>query len=400
MSKTTIKTDVVIFGAGIAGLYAFHRIRKAGYSAVLLENNAIGTGQTIASQGIIHSGLKYAFTGKISKLAKSISAMPDLWRACLKGKGEIDLSSTKIATKSQFLLIPGGIMGGLIKLVAKQALGNGVRECARSDWPEEISSTGFRGKAVFMDEPVLDIPSMLRSIAEPYRKWIKKIDMSQVEFHNDGNSIASLQIHGQKIKAKKYIFTAAGSNHKIATQLGHDVGLTTQKRPLLQGMIKHVPFPLFAHLVGASDKPAATITSHKASDGNWVWYVGGSAAERPCDAPPEQVFSAIKKSFAKYLPELDTSKFLWSTLPIDRVEGKSNTHGWMPDTPSIHDTKGNLLYCWPTKLTFAPLLAESLLEKLKDVPREESSTLEEEWSFLPDAEFARTPWDEATWTTF
>ena len=70
-----IKPDIVIFGAGIAGLWTFHSLKKMGYDVLLLERESIGGGQTIASQGIIHSGLKFSLAGKVNKLAKSISAM-------------------------------------------------------------------------------------------------------------------------------------------------------------------------------------------------------------------------------------------------------------------------------------------------------------------------------------
>ena len=76
--------DIVIVGAGIAGLWTFNRLKRMGYDVLLLESKAIGSGQTIASQGIIHSGLKYAFAGKVNNLAKSISAMPACWKKCLR----------------------------------------------------------------------------------------------------------------------------------------------------------------------------------------------------------------------------------------------------------------------------------------------------------------------------
>ena len=90
------KPDIVIFGSGIAGLWLFNHLKAAGYDALLLESEAIAGGQSIASQGIIHSGLKYAFAGKINKLAQSISAMPDLWRAALQGDGVVDLSAARL----------------------------------------------------------------------------------------------------------------------------------------------------------------------------------------------------------------------------------------------------------------------------------------------------------------
>ena len=376
--------DIVIFGAGIAGLWAFNRFKALGYDALLLESEAIGGGQTIASQGIIHSGLKYAFAGKINKLAQSISAMPDLWRSALNGEGDVDLSAAQYNAESQYLLIPGGLMGGLVKLVTKQALGNNVHEVKQDDWPEEIKSSGFKGNAIFMDEPVLDVPSVIRALAEPYKNSIRSINTPDDPF-------GFLERHG--IEAKHIIFTGAGSNAQIAQSANHEKGLETQARPLLMSMLKPAPYSLYAHLVGNSDKPVVTITTHKASDGKLVWYLGGSVAERSKEANPEEVYTASKKGFAKYLPHVDLSNVEWATLPIDRIEGKSNIDGWMPDTPTIH-SHDNVHYCWPTKLTFAPLLADRLLEKLDIKP----SGKQTDFSFLPEVDYAQTPWDKAHWT--
>lgn len=376
--------DIVIFGAGIAGLWAHHRFRRAGYNSLLLESSGIGGGQSIASQGIIHSGLKYAFAGKINKLAASISAMPDLWREALAGRGPVDLSAAKVNADSQMLLIPAGLMGGLIGLVAKKALGNNVHEIARGQWPAHIASSGFKGSLVYMDEPVLDVPSTLRALAEPYRDSIRRIDTPD-------KPMAFLERHG--ITADHILFTGADSNHAIARQLGHDSGLETQIRPLLMGMMKNAPFPLYAHCVGASDKPVITITTHESPGGELVWYLGGSVAERPKDAPEGEVFEAARKAFKACFPALDFSAVQWAVLPIDRVEGKSAVDGWMPDTPTIH-RHGNVFYCWPTKLTFAPLLAERLAGMI-GAPSPASDP--GDWSFLPPAPYAQAPWETAQW---
>lgn len=375
--------DIVIFGAGIAGLWAFHRFKAMGYDALLIEREAIGGGQTIASQGIIHSGLKYAFAGKINTLAQSISAMPDLWRTALNGEGDVDLSTARYNAQSQYLLIPKGFMGGLIKLVTKQALGNNVHEVSKAEWPEEIRDSGFKGTVVFMDEPVLDIPSVLRSLADPYKGSIRAID-------SDRDPFEFLAEHN--IEPGHIIFTGAASNAQIASKAQHDKGLQTQARPLLMGFLKPAPYALYAHLVGSSDKPVATITTHKTLDGELVWYLGGGVAERGKDSDPKEVYEATIKGFKKYLPNVDLSAVKWAVLPIDRIEGKSDIDGWMPDTPTIH-SHGNVHYCWPTKLTFAPLLSDRLLEKVGD-----PSHAQTDWSFLPEVDYTHTPWDTATWT--
>lgn len=377
--------DIVIVGAGIAGLWIFNRLKAMGYDALLLEREEIGSGQTIASQGIIHSGLKYAIVGQVNELARSISAMPDLWRLALKGEGPVDLSAAEGAASSQYMLIPPGFMGKLIKLASKKALGGNIHELAPENWPEHIKSTGFKGTVIYMDEPVLDVNSIIRALAEPYKNSIRKTDKA--------DPFVFLEQHN--IEAPLCIFTAAESNAAIAQNHNHAQGLKTQARPLLMGMMKNAPHELYVHLVGASEKPVATITSHKAADGSLVWYIGGGAAERTKDDDPDKVYNAARKAFTQYLPDVDLSSVEWATLPIDRIEGASGTKGWMPDTPTIHEAD-NALYCWPTKLTFAPLLSDMILEHLqnKNIAPSGQST---DWSFLSPVDYAPAPWDKAAW---
>lgn len=384
---TQYHADIVIIGAGIAGLWTFNRLKRIGYDVLLLERNAIGSGQTIASQGIIHSGLKYAFAGKVNKLAQSISAMPDLWRMAMRGEGPVDISAAKMSADSQYMLVPSGFMGGLVKLVTKKILGGGVHEVAKKDWPDSIKQSGFKGSVIFMSEPVLNIPSVLRALAEPYKDCIRKIDagIDPHEFLNAHN-----------ISADKIIFTAAASNQIAAERHEHDKGLKTQKRPLLMGMLKPAPYSLYAHLVGSSDKPVATITTHECEDGTLVWYLGGGVAERAKDSDPSEVYAAAKKGFAKYLPDLDLSGVKWAALPIDRVEGKSDTEGFMPDTPTIHEAV-DTLYCWPTKLTFAPMLSDKIVSILENDGLKPSGKTSN-WSFLAQVDYTSAPWDNARWT--
>lgn len=367
-------TDIVIFGAGIAGLWALARLKAAGYDVLLLEKNAIGGTQTLASQGILHSGLKYTLGGKINKLARQISAMPDIWRAALAGKGPVDLRAAKLAADSQLLLIPKGFTGGVTKFITAKTLGESVREIPPDHWPQDLKNSGFAGSAIAMGEPVIDTASVIRALATPYKDCIRKIESTPPEF---------LKRHN--IHAQAYIFTAADGNHEIAGNLGHDKNLETQKRPLLMGIMKNAPFPLFAHLVGASDKPVATVTTHTDQNGSLLWYFGGQAAERPKDSNPEDTISACQKALDKYLPALDLSKAQWSTLPIDRVEGRSGK-GKMPDTPTIHQVE-NTLYCWPTKLTFAPLLSDMIMDRITDLNITPSAR-KTDWSMLEDVDFA------------
>lgn len=380
----SIQVDLVIIGGGIAGLWTLNHFRAIGHSALLLETKALGTGQTIGSQGIIHSGLKYALAGKMNAQAQSISAMPDLWRKALAGKGNVDLSKATGAIHSQHMMIPSGIGGALVKLVSKNIFQDSLHEIDKGKWPQEITDSGFKGSFIFMDEPVLDTPAILEALAAPHKSYIKKLP-------EDYALTPRAFLDQNNIKATTIIYTAAASNHTIATaQQQNTEDLKTQHRPLLMGMMKDAPFDLWAHFVGMGEKPAATITTHYTKSGERIWYIGGAAAERKINAPAKETIHASQKAIKQYLPKLDIASKQWAVYPVDRVEGKAL--GWMPDMPTIHQ-HDNHYYCWPTKLTFAPLLAQELEKKLGHLPK----TPQAEFPTLDPVEVALPPWEDAQW---
>src|SRR5579862_4699593 len=102
MNKTAA-ADEVIWGGGIAGLWLLNRLRQAGISALLFESGALGGGQTHKSQGIIHGGMKYALQGAFTKEAQALQDMPTIWKQCLNGSGEIDLSGVPLLSSQHYL---------------------------------------------------------------------------------------------------------------------------------------------------------------------------------------------------------------------------------------------------------------------------------------------------------
>ena len=47
MSRQLLHTDIAIIGGGVAGLWTLNQLRNRGYSAVLFEQQALGSCQTI-----------------------------------------------------------------------------------------------------------------------------------------------------------------------------------------------------------------------------------------------------------------------------------------------------------------------------------------------------------------
>jgi len=98
-----MQLDVLIFGGGAAGLWLLDALRRRGAAALLLESARLGSGQTIAAQGIIHGGLKYSLQGLLTPSAVQIREMPAVWRECLAGRSQPDLSQTRIRADRCYL---------------------------------------------------------------------------------------------------------------------------------------------------------------------------------------------------------------------------------------------------------------------------------------------------------
>ncbi|HAI12838.1 MAG TPA: hypothetical protein DCM28_14110, partial [Phycisphaerales bacterium] len=64
-TENPIDMDVVVIGGGVAGLWLLDALHRKGYRCVLLEAHQLGSGQTVASQGILHGGMKYTLSNLI-----------------------------------------------------------------------------------------------------------------------------------------------------------------------------------------------------------------------------------------------------------------------------------------------------------------------------------------------
>src|SRR2546421_11461599 len=122
MASSSIRADVLIIGGGIAGVWILDELRRSGIDAILLEKRALGDGQTVASQGIIHGGLKYMFDGHVTTSVKAIAEMPIIWRECLAGKREPNLSGTAIRSDCCYLWGTGSLKSRIFMAGSKMAL--------------------------------------------------------------------------------------------------------------------------------------------------------------------------------------------------------------------------------------------------------------------------------------
>lgn len=360
MTTPELQTDIAIIGGGIAGLWTLNQLRNKGYSAVLFEREALGSYQTIGSQGMIHGGIKYALGGALSGGSEAISDMPDVWRSCLRGEGKVDLRSSKVLSKDFYLWSSSSVQSRVSSFFASKMLRGRVEKLAKSEYPIPLRNPGFRGRVYRLVDLVMDMPSLVQTLARRHQDAIFKIDWDRasLEQHEGEASIALPEL---RIKPQRLLLTAGTGNEALLKQLGSSTP-AMQRRPLQQVLVKHQYRELlYAHCMGGNASPRLTISSHRTSNDEPVWYLGGDLATEGTDDEPEVLIAKARKELGELLPWVDFGRTEWCTIKLDRAEPKQA--GLLrPDQSFVGKSEGlaNVLTAWPTKLTLSPNLADEI----------------------------------------
>ncbi|WP_022961397.1 FAD-dependent oxidoreductase [Halopseudomonas pelagia] len=386
--STTLETDICILGGGIAGLWLNARLRGMGYSTLLIERGALGGGQSGKSQGIIHGGTKYALHGKLTQAAEAISAMPERWRACLQGDGELDLRGARVLSEHHYLWSPGSLISNLAGFFASKALRGRVDAVKGSELPAVFANPAFKGKVYRLAELVMDVPDVVRRLSELAGDSLVADSAPHVERREDG-SVDSIRINGRRIKAQRYILTAGEGNEGLL----QDWGVTQpamQRRPLQMVLVKGEALPpLYAHCLGNSPKPRMTVTTHPCADGQWCWYLGGELAEQGVNLAPDALVRRAQQELSELLPWIDLQQCHWTTLPVNRAE-PAQSGAARPDTAYLQAVQ-NVLVSWPTKLALAPDLSDQAIAALQQQGIKPG--LSDDYSALPRPPVALPVWD-------
>ena len=386
---SVISTDVLIVGAGVAGLWLNARLRKQGFSTIVVERESLGGGQSVKSQGIIHGGAKYALHGALTGASEAIADMPRRWREALAGDGELDLNGVRILSQAHYLWSPGTLAGNLTSFFASKAVRGRVDQVKGEQLPPALQDPRFKGKVYRLAELVVDVPSLIERLANLAGDGL--LAGQSIEPLFDNNEWVGLRVDGRDIHAQRIIFSAGAGNAELLAGAGISVP-AQQLRPLHMVLVKGPSLkPLYAHCLGGGPKPRITVTTHPAANGEWVWYLGGDIAEADGVArePAEQI-AVAQKELGNLLPWVDLSQAQWATLRVNRAE-PAQSGLVRPDNAFLSD-QGRLLVGWPTKLALAPDFSDRVLQALEQdgIKPGHAPALPE----LPRPPLGQTPWEQ------
>lgn len=387
----SVHRQVIIVGAGIAGLWTLRHLVAAGFDAVLLEKESIGSGQTLGAQGILHGGVKYGLDGSNRDIAAKLRSLPPIWLDCLAGKREPSLAAAHTLSPCQHLWAAHSWLAKVGATVGVRAMQGEVRKLARDDWPEALRAGGHQGSVYELEETVIEVKSVLEALAGPVRDRIFRAPIEEFETAEAGGLKAVIS-GGVRLTAEVFLFTAATGNEAAAEAVG--LGRTaTQRRPLKQVMVRGQLPKLYGHCVTATPKPVVTITSHPLEQ-DTVWYLGGGVAEDATGLSDEAAILNAQKKLRGVFPEFAWEGLAWSCWRVDRAEPNATSR--LPDGPALLE-QGATALAWPTKLVYAPALADLALEftRRHAIPGAAPGAPIP----LPIAEVGQYPWETAAWQT-
>ena len=365
MSGRELHIDIAIIGGGIAGLWTLNQLRNRGYSAALFEHKALGSDQTIGSQGMIHGGMKYALAGSWGRDAQTLSAMPAVWRQCLAGGGKVDLRGVKVLSEDFFLWSGPGLQARLNSLLASKFLRGHIETVTPQDYPAPLRSADYRGRVYRLADLVVDVPSLVYTLASRQREAVFGIDWERARLLRQG-ARAALLLGEITVVPQQLLLTAGAGNANLIAALGCEQP-AMQRRPLQQVLVRHhYDAPFDSHCMGARPSPRLTVSSHRDRNGRPVWYLGGDLATDAAEEDPAQLIARARRELAVLLPWLELGASEWATLRLDRAEPRQAT-SLRPERAFVGKLDGveNARAAWPTKLTLSPDLADEVERQLQ-----------------------------------
>lgn len=400
-----LPVNTVIFGGGVAGLWTLDEIIRSGRTALLIEQTALGEGQTIASQGILHSGLKYSLQGLLTAAAREAREMPALWRKHLAGTAHPDLSSVDVCSQSFYLWGTDSAASRLGMFGARLGLHVTPQSVRGNDRPPLLARCP--GTVYRVEEQVISPRSLLTALAaaHPGNLLLARptgAGREPVEFdckaagHVRRIRIATPEGRRLELAPKQVLLVAGAGNAALRKAVGLEPE-RMQRRPLHMVLARGRLPEFYGHCVDGA-KTRVSITSGRDRSGRFVWQIGGQIAEDGVAWDQPTLIARCQSELASVLPDLSFEATEWSTYRVDRAEGITATGG-RPDSFRLL-SEGNVLTAWPTKLVLAPQLARAVLEQLADDARSNLATIVDAVSSWPRPAVAQALWDlEQNWVS-
>lgn len=388
-----LKLDAAIFGGGAAGLWLLDKLRRHGFTAVLMEKDALGRGQTIGSQGILHGGFKYSLKGLLTASAMAVADMPQRWRDCIAGRRQPDLAALHVRSEFCYLWRTDSLRSRLGFRGAKVGLRLRPMPLPRRQWPTVLDGAG---DVMRLDEQVIDPASLLEILRAANEPWTLKVDAADgldVDCRRPGQ-VESLCLRqagtGRRLalRPRFVILTAGEGNAALRSLFGLDPA-AMQRRPVHIVLARGNLPTLHGHCTDGA-RTRVTVTTVDPTPGATVWQIGGQISEDGVSMDSDKLALHARNELSQAIPGLNFADVRWASYHVDRAEAR--TPGNRRPDHAFAELEGNVITAWPTKLVLVPALARRIFEIVgQRDPHTDASA--DDWADWPRPAVALPPWE-------
>ncbi len=388
----SVQVDLLIIGGGIAGLWLLARARREGYSAVLIEGDRLGGGQTVNGQGFV-LGQPIGMGELDGPTRQAFEAAPERWRRVLAEGGE--LAGARMLSERPYLwTVPSGGAGGgfsFVRLFRRKAAVEATPAVVPDELPNSLHAAPLKGELRVLDGLVLDTRSLIEALAAEVLPYVFRSRGPVVPAPDGALNLRAEGHEAVVLRGRRTVF-AAGSGSSV---LGSVPLAVWHQQMVMVRAQAGLPDDLFLNVVDGDGRRRFNLTSHRDAEGRSVWYIGGGLAEAGSHVPPAQQIAATRRELAEHLSWIDLDAAEFATVRVERAAARQR--GATLALPVVRSV-GNAITAWPASLTVMPAMIDQVIEGLRGEglrPAAADLAPLEGW---PRPELAHYPWDDpAAW---
>jgi hypothetical protein len=382
----TISVDVLVVGGGSTGLWLIDELRRTGRNAILVESTSLGSGQTIASQGILHGGMKHSLVARPGTFVKALGSMTRIWGECLAGDREPDLRSVRRRSDSCYFWRTSSLASFVGSIGARFSIRSEVKKIVHASLPEVLR--GASGDVYLIDEKVVDPHSLVSELFKRNRQHTIRAGIQRVDF-SSRNTVYAVELAGSSlmtVKPELVVLTAGEGNAELRKVCG--LPEKAMLRLPLQILVLRGDLPDLNGVCLEGIQAKAIITTHRLSRNEAVWQF---ASERIASDAGEDFGRQALIEISASLPGFNFPRVSVSVYTATRAECAAEDGGRCSDVAVFKE--GNVITAWPTKLVLVPRAVDRIMSYLpiqfgaNEVPRE--------FAAWPRPDVAPLPWPSA-----
>lgn len=352
--------DIVIIGAGAAGILSAIRLRDDGYSVLLVEADRVGSAQSNHSHGYLHRGHIYASPKE--HFVRELNRGADAWISFLDEAGVAPVTeSAHIAFHSRY---NGNVAG---------------ERWAKLDMPYVLSEApvGFRpesfGVCYETQEPAYDFTGWYSYALTNLFDGIQCVRARAIELINEGRNIVGVRLKNDSaesviLSASVYVLTAGVGNIELVSSVAKLRGRGVNRVSFM--LVLEGDLPPVSLIIPDHQSYGLFMVSRSLGGknfwllSNYISYAGSRSSAYGATLWARAVVKTLRESTEL----IEECNLKWGIYIAPKGELRAD-----PRQMSEHSIESygfdNCIVAAPSKLTLAPLLADKVAASVHNIHR-------------------------------